>query len=196
MAVKLNTPQIKCLTLNKIPYSDEFIRKTFSNPDNDSRGLYQTGPLARPANSTNKEYSLTMPNGRQINAKWSCSQATFDNYVIENRLVIPREGEGMPRIKIFLSELEGQIPNTWLDNIATNDEASKEIENIFGSNAAFAFSKPTKLIKHIIQIGSKEDDIILDFFAGSGTTAHAVLQLNKEDGGKRQYNLCDQKNYI
>jgi len=184
------------LVVNKIPYSEEFIKKTFSNPDNDKRGVYQTGPLARPANSSNKEYALKMPNGREITAKWSCSQETFDRYVKENRLVIPRDGEGMPRIKIFLSELEGQIPNTWLDNIATNDESSQEIENFFGTNAAFSFAKPSKLIKHIAQIGSNKGDIILDFFAGSGTTAQAILELNKEDGGNRQFILCEQMDYV
>ncbi len=186
----------KNLLVNKIPYSQEFIKKTFSNPDKDERGVYQTGPLARPANSTNKEYTLKMPNGREIKAKWSCSQETFDKYVKEKRLVIPRDGEGMPRIKIFLTELEGQIPNTWLDNIATNDEASREIENIFGTNAAFSFSKPSNLIKHLVIIGANKNDIILDFFAGSGTTAQAVLNLNKEDSGNRQFILCEQMGYI
>ena len=135
---------LNSIKLNKVPYSEEFIKKTFKNPDNDPRGPYQTGPLARPANSSNREYELELPNGRKISAKWSCSQETFNKYVSENRLVIPRGGEGMPRIKIFLSELEGQIPNTWLDNIATNDEGSKEIENIFGSNAFFFLSETYK----------------------------------------------------
>lgn len=184
------------LVVNKIPYSKEFIKKTFSNSDNDERGVYQTGPLARPANSKNKEYTLKMPNGREITAKWSCSQETFDKYVKEKRLVIPRDGEGMPRIKIFLAELEGQIPNTWLDNIATNDEASKEIENMFGTNAAFSFSKPSNLIKHLAIIGSNSEDIVLDFFAGSGTTAQAVLDMNKEDGGNRKFIICEQMDYI
>ena len=178
------------LNLEKIPYSKEFIKKTFSNPDNDPRGLYQTGPLARPANSTNKEYELTLPNGRKITAKWSCSEETFNTYINENRLVIPRDGEGMPRIKIFLSELEGQIPNTWLDNIATNDEASKEIEELLGSNAFFSYPKPLKLIMHLCNIALNKNDIILDFFAGSGTTGHAVMQLNAEDGGNRKFILC------
>jgi adenine-specific DNA-methyltransferase len=187
------------LEINRIPYSKEFIKKTFKNPDNDPKGVYQTGPLARPANSSNKEYELTMPNGRKITAKWSCSQETFDRYVAENRLVIPRDGEGMPRIKIYLSELPGQIPNSWLDNIASNDEASNEIEELFGTNAFFSFPKPTKLIQHLQLIGANKDDVILDFFAGSGTTAHAVMELNKEDGGNRKYicvqlpELCDEK---
>ena len=169
------------LDLNKVPYSEEFIKKTFKNPDNDPRGPYQTGPLARPANSSNREYELVMPNGRKITAKWSCSQETFNKYVEENRLVIPREGRGMPRIKIFLSELAGQIPNTWLDNIATNDEASKEIEKLFGSNAFFSFPKPTNLIKYLMNIGLKEDNIILDFFSGSATTAHSLFKFNNEN---------------
>lgn len=187
------------LEINKIAYSKEFIKKAFKNPDNDPKGLYQTGPLARPANSSNKEYELIMPNKRKITAKWSCSQETFDKYVNENRLVIPRDGEGMPRIKIYLSELLGQIPNSWLDDIASNDEASNEIENLFGTNAFFSFPKPTGLIKYLQLIGCNKDALILDFFAGSGTTAHAVMELNKEDGGNRKYicvqlpELCDEK---
>ncbi len=177
------------LKINKIPYSKEFINKTFKNPDKDPKGSYQTGPLARPANSSNKEYELTMPNGRIISAKWSCSQDTFNRYVKEKRLVIPRNGEGMPRIKIYLSELKGQIPNSWLDNIASNDDASREIETLFGSNAYFSFPKPTKLIIFLLQLASNKNDTILDFFAGSGTTAQAVMDLNKEDNGKRKFIL-------
>lgn len=184
------TKNKESLAINRIPYSKEFIKKTFKNPDNDPKGVYQTGPLARPANSSNREYELTMPNGRKITAKWSCSQETFDNYVKENKLVIPRNGEGMPRIKIYLSELPGQIPNSWLDKIASNDDASKEIEKLFGTNAIFSFPKPTNLIKHLSQIAVSQDDHILDFFAGSGTTGDAVMQLNAEDGGNRKFILA------
>lgn len=175
------------LNFFRIPFSHDFIRKSFSNPDNDTRGLYQTGPLARPANSSNKEYELTMPNNRKITAKWSCSQSTFDELVKDNRLVIPRDGEGMPRKKIFLSELEGLLPNTWLDNIATNDEGAKEISELFGSNAYFSYPKPVKLLIHLISMGIKKSDIILDFYSGSATTAHAIMQLNSEDEGSRKY---------
>ena len=190
-------------SINRVPYSEEFIKKTFKNPDNDPKGLYQTGPLARPANSSNREYTLRMPNGRNITAKWSCSQETFNQYVKENRLVIPRGGEGMPRIKIYLSELPGIIPNTWLDNIASNDDASRLIEDIFGSIAAFSYSKPIELIKYIIVLNGTNDSTILDFFAGSGTTLHATMQLNVEDGGHRQCilvtnnenNICEEVTY-
>jgi adenine-specific DNA-methyltransferase len=196
---------INYFSLNKLEYSDDFIKKGFGNPDNDPRGLYQTGPLARPKNSSNREHTLTMPNGRQITAKWSCSEETFAKYVAENRLVIPRGGDGMPRIKIFLSELQGQIANTWWEDVASNDDAAKEIEEIFGTNAAFIFPKPTGLIKRILQLSTNKFDnkIILDFFAGSGTTLHATMALNAEDGGNRQCilvtnnenNICEEVTY-
>lgn len=177
------------LTINKLPYTKEFINQNFSNPDNDPRGVYQTGPLARPESSTNPEWELTLPNGRKITARWSCSPETYEKYISENRLVVPRNGEGMPRIKIFLSELEGQLPNTWLDDVASNDEASTEIENLFGSISIFTSPKPTGLIKRLAQLGTNKKDIILDFFAGSGTTGNAITQLNCEDGGSRKYIL-------
>lgn len=178
---------IDSLTFNRIPYSQEYIAKAFSNKDNDPKGLYQTGPLARPANSSNKEYTLTMPNGRQITAKWSCSQETFDSYVKEGRLFIPRDGEGMPRIKIYLSELPGMIPNTWLDDVASNDDAARMISTLFGSMAYFDYSKPIELIQFLLNLGSNSDSLILDFFSGSATTAHAVMKLNAEDGGSRKF---------
>ena len=176
----------KSLRFNKIGYDKAFVEKTFSNPDNDPRGAYQTRPLAQPANSTNQSHTLKMPDGRAITAKWSCSQETFQRYLKEDRLFIPRQGKGMPRLKIFLSEQAGAIPNTWLDGIASYEEGSSEIEAIFGSNAFFISPKPTALIRHLIRMASDKDAIILDFFAGSGSTAHAVLLMNEEDGGSRQ----------
>jgi len=176
----------KSLRFNKIGYDKAFVEKTFSNPDNDPRGAYQTRPLAQPANSTNHLHTLQMPDGREITAKWSCSQETFQRYLNEDRLFIPRQGKGMPRLKIFLSEQAGAIPNTWLDGIASYEEGSAEIERLFGSNAFFISPKPTALIRYLIRMASDKEAIILDFFAGSGSTAHAVLLMNQEDGGTRQ----------
>ncbi len=181
------TKSLPDLKFFRVPFSDDFIKKSFANPDNDERGLYQTGPLARPANSSNKEYELTMPNGRKITAKWSCSQSTFDELVKDNRLVIPRGGEGMPRKKIFLSELEGLLPNTWLDNVASNDDGAREIAELFGSNAYFSYPKPTKLIEYLANMGLGEEGIILDFFAGSSSTAQAINQLNSNDKKNRKF---------
>lgn len=93
----------------------------------------------------------------------------------------------MPRIKIYLSELPGMIPNTWLDDLASNDDAARMISTLFGSMAYFDYSKPIELIQFLLNLGSKSDSIILDFFSGSATTAHAVMKLNAEDGGKRKF---------
>jgi adenine-specific DNA-methyltransferase len=129
-----------------------------------------------------------MPEGRVIKGKWRCSLETFNQYVQDKILVVSREGS--PNRKMFLSENEGQIVDTWLDEVATNEHASKEIEELFGTNAFFTAPKPKELIKYLVKFGSNVDSIILDFFAGSGTTGHAVLELNKEDGGNRQFILC------
>lgn len=186
---------IKKLSINRLPLREEYVSDMYKNPDNDPRGPWRTKPLASPDNSTNKEYELTMPNGRKISAKWRVKKETFEMLVKENMLVIPREGEGMPNIKIFLNENEGQIPNTWIDNSATNEAASKEIELLFGTNAIFNSPKPTELIKLLLTIGSDKDSIILDSFAGSGTTAQAVLHLNKQDGGNRKFILVEMESY-
>ena len=97
----------------------------------------------------------------------------------------------MPRIKIYLSELPGMIPNTWLDSSGTNDDANRTIQNIFDGASLFDYSKPKELVEHLLRLGSSSDSLILDFFSGSATTAHAVMQLNAEDGGKRKY-ICVQ----
>lgn len=183
--------QIEKIRLNRLPYTSEYIAHTFSNPDNDPKGPYQTGPLARPSNSSNREYTLTMPNGREITAKWSCSPETFQSYVKEGRLIIPRGGEGMPRIKIYLSELPGMIPNTWLDSSGTTDDANRTIQKLFDGAALFDYSKPKEFVEHLLRLGTSPDSLILDFFSGSATTAHAIMQLNAEDGGKRKY-ICVQ----
>lgn len=167
-------------TVNRIPYSNEYINKTFKNPDNDLRGPYQTGPLARPDNSSNKAYELVMPNGRKITAKWSCSQETFDRYVQENLLVIPRDGEGMPRVKMFLKDYEGTIPNSWLDDTGTNDDSSREIATLFGSNKEFVYAKPEALIQRVLQIATTENDLVLDSFLGSGTTAAVAHKMGRK----------------
>jgi len=174
--------------LNKIPLSAEYIKKTYKNSDNDPRGIWRLVPLLQPDSSANKEFSIIMPDGRSIKGKWRCSKETFDQYVKDNRLVVSKDGS--PNRKLFLSEIDGQIVDTWLDDIATNEMASKEIEEFFGTNAYFSSPKPTDLIKFIVKIGGKENLTILDFFAGSGTTGQAVLELNNEDGGNRKFILC------
>ena len=94
---------------------------------------------------------------------------------------------GTPYLKIYLDDSDGQVANNWFDNVGVNEDAADDLRNL---KIDFSFSKPKSLIKQLLKIASKKDSVILDFFAGSGTTAQAVLELNKEDNGKRQFILC------
>ena len=176
-------------SIGRIPYSPEFVSSTFTNPDNDPRGPYQTGPLARPENSSNPRYEIVLPNGRKVVARWSCSPETYARYLDENRLVVPRDGEGMPRLKIFLSESKGMVPNSCPEDIGTTDGASEELKKLFSGTIPFDYSKPVSLIRFVTQLTSDPSALFLDFFAGSGTTAQAVLEMNEEDGGNRKFIL-------
>ena len=173
--------------VNRVPYSEEYIKKNFSNPDDDPRGPYQTRPLAQPPTSSNPEYEITLPNGRKLTAKWSCSPETFERYVAEKRLYIPREGEGMPRLKVFLHESKGMLPNTLLLDVASMEEGSKELRALFDGDSVFSFPKPLGLMHYLLVLGSSKDSLVMDFFAGSGTTGHAVIAQNAMDGGCRRY---------
>lgn len=166
---------------------------TYKNPDNDPRGLYVTMPCTNKGGSV---YTITTPTGKTITDEWRFKKETFDNLLTDNRLVFPKGGEGKPRYKLFLNEKlsEGMLPNTWWDNESSNQEASIEVKEIFQAKI-FDTPKPTKLLTKILQIASDKDSIILDSFAGSGTTAHAVLNLNKADGGNRKFILVEMEDY-
>jgi adenine-specific DNA-methyltransferase len=149
-----------------------------------------TKPLASPDNAPNKAFELDLRSGRKVVAKWRVSQSTYDEWLKDNLIVIPNNGGGMPRAKVFLNENLGQIPNTLLIDVATNEEASKEIENLFGSNGVFSYPKPEALLERIIQISTKPGDLVLDFFAGSGTTAAVACKMG------RRFIAIEQMSYI
>jgi adenine-specific DNA-methyltransferase len=109
----------------------------------------------------------------------------------QGRIYFGKDGNGTPRVIRYLSEVEGIVPWTWWphEEVGHTDEARKEIQSIFGTQTAFDTPKPVRLIERILQIVTKSSDLILDFFAGSGTIAHAVLKLNREDGGNRRFIL-------
>lgn len=170
----------------------------YRNPDNDPRGPYKTMPCT---NKGGAVYTVTTPTGKKITEEWRFKPETYYSLLNDNRLVFPKGGEGKPRYKLFLSEKmeEGQLANTWLDNLASNQEATRELKAIFGDRVIFDTPKPLGLLKFCLELASDKDSIILDFFAGSCSTAHAVMQLNAEDGGSRKYIMvqidesCDEK---
>ena len=181
---------------------DENNGSEFSNPDNDPRGVWTSVSYVNPASKTarpNLSYVLRNPiTGKEVihptNA-WKYSKDNYSKHVEQNRLYWGKNGENTyPRLKRFLSEMDdGVVPvDLWRhQDTGTTDKASKDLEGLIG-RGLFDFPKPTNLIKKMMNVsGVTNDDIILDFFSGSGTTAHAVAELNAEDGGNRRW-ICVQ----
>lgn len=169
----------------------------FSNPDNDPRGAWGSKPWKSGSSQTGARYKITTPKGKVYDEEWLGTERTFKSLLKGGRIFFPNGGQGLPRKKYYESERaeEGQCAhNFWgHDEFGSNQEASSEINQI---GVTFDNPKPSRLVKSILQIFSNEESIVLDSFAGSGTTAHAVLSLNKEDGGNRKFILVECENRI
>lgn len=170
--------------LNKVKANID--ESSFKNPDNDPRGPYTTMPCTNKGGSV---YTVTTPTGVKITEEWRFKKETYNRLSAENRLVFSRGGEGKPRYKLFLNEkiAEGQLANTWFDNLASNQEATREIKELFNGSVVFDTPKPVDLLSYLEELATNQDCIILDFFSGSAATAHATMQLNAEDGGNRKF---------
>ncbi|SHI97111.1 adenine-specific DNA-methyltransferase [Geosporobacter subterraneus DSM 17957] len=168
----------------------------FDNPDNDPRGLWKADPFDAPNVRPNLTYPITNPNtGEQhlppSGRHWRISPEKFSSALANGRIIFGKNGTGRPQMKSFYEEKKdfGSIDNSWFsgDKVGTATAATKELQFLF-ENSPFDTPKPTTLLKKLITLGFVESgDIILDFFSGSATTAHAVMQLNAEDGGKRKF---------
>ena len=179
----------------------------YSNPDNDPRGVWTSVSYVNPATKAarpNLAYALKNPfTGEEIihptNA-WKFERAMYEKHLSENRLYWGNGGtHTYPRLKKFLAEMEGMVPiDLWKHaDVGTTDLATKMLECEFGSKV-FEFPKPPSLIKRIASLASfgKVGGIFCDFFAGSGTTAHAVINLNRKDDGHRKYVLVEMGEYF
>ena len=184
--------------LREVRNSDE---KGYSNPDNDPRGVWTSVSFVSQRTRDerpNLSYPLTNPFTKKTfthpTNSWKYNEEKYKEMLADNRFYWGKnKDQDFPRIKRFLSELdEGMVPvNLWkFSDTGTTDQGTKEVIELIGKNI-FTYPKPIKLISRMLQMGSDRDSIILDFFAGSGTTAHAVMQLNKEDGGNRKF-ICVQ----
>lgn len=176
----------------------EEMNERYSNPDNHPKGVWKATPLHAKSGSDNSEvFSYTFKNG----IKWSppsgtyprFSKETLENYDKDNEIWFGKDGKSIPSRKTFLCDLktDGIVPRTiWkYDDVGHNHEARQELNALFDGKSYFDTPKPVRLIKRMLEIGASSNDIILDFFAGSGTTAHAVMELNQEDSGNRKYIL-------
>ena len=183
---------------NGIPRSIEADAR-YSNPDNDPRGVWQSDNLSVGPAIESNIYPITTPAGRVVEPpagrSWRLSSKVFAERVQDNRIWFGVDGNGVPRIKRFLSELRktGVTPMTiWkYEEVGHSQDATKALAEIFDREKYFDYPKPVELIKRCVSLYSSPDSLILDFFSGSATTAHAVMQLNAEDGGKRKY-ICVQ----
>ena len=166
---------------------------SFSNPDNDPRGDWSSKPWKTGSDQGGSSYKIMTPTGKEYNETWMGDEKTFNTLLKDNRIIFPKNGNGTPRKKYykFERELEGQSATNWWahDQFGHNQEANDEIAELFnGVKNVFSNPKSVKLLKNIIKLSNaKDDDIVLDFFAGSGTTAHAVMQINAEDKIRRKF---------
>ena len=169
---------------------------SFSNPDNDPRGPWKADPFDSPGIRPNLTYEIQNPNTLEkfLPPKgrcWRTGPNEYSKLLDDNRIVFGKSGKTKPQLKRFLSEaeLKGTTPKSIWDDVGTATVGTKELQDIFGTKV-FDTPKPVSLINKILELASYKDSIVLDFFAGSGTTAQAVLELNKGDGGNRQFILC------
>ncbi|GAA5484183.1 site-specific DNA-methyltransferase [Haloferula sargassicola] len=160
--------------------------KVYKNPDDDDRGRWTSISFTAQGFRPNQMYEITAPNGKvHVPPDGRCWAKTEPEYLKlkENkRFWWGKDGNGVPRVKQFLSEVDGLVPWTWWphDEVGHTGEAAKEIRALLGTQTAFSTPKPVRLIDRILRIATNPGDLVVDFFAGSGTTAHAVLKLNAE----------------
>lgn len=177
-----------------LPRNEE-IPSGYSNPDNDPRGPWTSVILSAKSGSASLLYEIKTPSGKKCvppNGRyWSCSKDTFEKWNKDNRIWFGKNGDGVPRKKTFLSEVQsGLRPNTILfqNEVGNNQEAKQELKVLFDEISVFDSPKPVRLLKTLLQISNiDKNSLVLDFFSGSATTAHAVMQLNAEDGGNRKF---------
>ena len=184
---------IELAVCNGLPRSAE-ANDRYGNPDNDPRGDWKASDLSVGPIVQSKVYEIITPSGRSVLPPngycWRLDRKTFDTYVKDNRIWFGSDGNNVPAIKRFLSEVkQGITPMTiWkYSEVGHSQDATKRLKDIFGGKAYFDYPKPVDLIKRTLQLYSSKGSIVLDFFSGSATTAHAVMQLNAEDGGHRKF---------
>lgn len=178
----------------------------YSNPDNDPRGPWTSGDLSARNYYSEGTYSITTPKGRLIDGPpkgtyWRVSESNFKKMDTEGQIWWGVDRNNQPRIKRYLSEVKGgRIPQTlWkFEEVGHTQDAKKQLLRVIDFDASddvFVTPKPTGLVRRVLELATQENSVILDSFAGSGTTAHAVLEANKRDGGNRRFILVEMEDY-
>ncbi len=188
--------------IGKLPRTEE-ANSRYKNPDNDPRGDWTADNLTVKTYSASNDYPITTPGGRVVNPShgscWRVSKTRFEELVRDNRVYFGEDGNNVPRLKRFLSEIQdGMTPTTiWkFGDVGHNQEGRQELKKLFDDKGFFDGPKPVRLLSRILQIANlKKDSIVLDFFSGSSTTAQSVMQLNCEDGGDRKFIMVQLPEY-
>ena len=174
----------------------------FSNPDDDPRGPWVADPMDAPNIRENLTYEIVNPNTGSVYLPpegrcWRFNRERFDDALNDDRIIFGKSGNARPQYKRFLSEALERGTNIftiWSD-VGTATDATRQLQQIFGRGSSFPTPKPVDLIEKIIRVATNKDSLVLDSFAGSGTTAQAVLELNKKDGGNRKFLLAECEDY-
>lgn len=166
----------------------------YSNPDNDPRGDWKSSDLSVGPAIPEKIYKITLPSGRQVLPSegrcWVVTKDRFKELKKDNRIWFGKEGDAVPSIKRFLSEVKNRVtPMTfWTrEEVGDSQEATRELKKLFDGRAFMEYPKPLRLMDRLIEVSTLKNDLILDFFAGSATTAHSVLKNNAEDFYARRF---------
>lgn len=193
-------------TLGQLDRTDEHNRN-YSNPDKDPRGDWRPGDVRNALVRKNLMYDIEAPNGNIISHPpngWRFSRETFERELSEGKIIFSKDQDRIIR-KIYLADQDGRVPESiWFGKeVGTTRDGTQILKDIFGERNLFDSPKPVELLRRIISIGGDRQSTILDFFAGSGTTLHATMALNAEDGGSRQCilvtnnenNICEEVTY-
>ena len=209
--VSIDHEYVVCFSRNPgvVFWGKEKDYKNYSNPDNDPRGPWTTGDLTVGMNGDarpNQFYDLVDPKTGKVyhpnfNRVWSYIPESMNKLIADGRVLFPEDTTKRPMLKRFASEL--RVSNdpfsSWMDSIGLNTEGTRLLASLFDGKGFFNYTKPLSLMKYLLQQLSHAEDVVLDFFSGSATTAHAVMQLNAEDGGHRKFIMvqlpeaCDEK---
>jgi len=188
---------IEEFSLGKLGRTDE-ANARYKNYDNDPRGLWISDNLTVKTYSAKYDYPITTPSGRVVNPShgscWRVSKEKLDELVKDNRIWFGEDNANVPRLKRFLSEVSDGMVSTTLwkyQDVGHNQEGRQELKELFDGKGYFDGPKPVRLIKRMLKLSTSEQDVVLDFFAGSGTTAQAVMEQNAEDGENRRW-ICVQ----
>ena len=181
---------------NLLPRTKEQ-NQPYRHDDGDGKGLWRSDNLLVKSFSESGVFPIKNPNtGEEFmppqGSCWRGNKTTIDKWLEEGRIFFGKDGKGAPQLKRYLNEVQqGRVPTTWwtFQEVGHNDAANKEMQALFNSKTPFDTPKPSKLLRQIIEIAIGKDDIVVDFFAGSGTLGHAVTDLNLSDNGNRKYIL-------